>query len=438
MVEYHAFEFIVLFLFYILLLGFSILNLMRTFFWLCFLLLIPGLLFRIGLGGSGILGVDILLPVFAFFWIFKKGIVDRDFPEGVFLKPGFVFLGIAFLSFLLGAGDLLFKEQVLSGAYLLRFFSLLVFGWAAVDLFRTKREQEKLFKGVFMISGVVVGLGFLQFYFLPDISFLSTEGGWDPHMGRLLGTWMDPNFVAGFLGFMMPVALGKWYDSQSSKERFWLMVLIVLFGGALFLTFSRSGYLAAGVGLGFFFLLRDPKIILIGMVLVGVGLASHERAQKRVGELMGTISALVLRNTDEIDPTASLRLKSWRDSFTLFQKYPVLGIGFNTYRYRAAEEGIVDENYFSSGGADSSLLTVLVTTGVVGFVVYLWFWGGLFWGALCRYRLRFDGSGKRNAFALGGASGVLALVVHSFFVNSLLFPLILMPTFVIMAVNRRS
>ena len=69
---------------------------MRTFFWLCFLLLIPGLLFRIGLGGSGILGVDILLPVFAFFWIFKKGIVDRDFPEGVFLKPGFVFLGIAF------------------------------------------------------------------------------------------------------------------------------------------------------------------------------------------------------------------------------------------------------------------------------------------------------------------------------------------------------
>ena len=72
------------------------------------------------------------------------------------------------------------------------------------------------------------------------------------------------------------------------------------------------------------------------------------------------------------------------------------------------------------------------------FVVYLWFWGGLFWGALCRYRLRFDGSGKRNAFALGGASGVLALLVHSFFVNSLLFPLILMPTFVIMAVNRRS
>ena len=411
---------------------------MKKLFWLCLLLLIPGLLLRLDLGGSGILATDILLPLFAFTWVFQKIVVDRNFPKAAFLKPGFIFLAIALLSFLLGAGDLLFKEQVLSGAYLLRFFSLLIFGWAAVDLFPEKKEKEKLFQGLFKISGVVVLLGFFQFYFLPDISTFSTEGGWDPHTGRLLGTWMDPNFVAGFLGFMMPVALGKWYDSSSKKERFWLGVLILLFFGALFLTFSRSGYLAAGMGLGLFFLLRDPKVIFIGIIVAWVGIVSNERAQKRLNELAGTVSAIVMRNTDEIDPTASLRLESWRKSFELFQKYPVFGIGFNTYRYRAAEEGIVDESYFSSGGSDSSLLTVLVTTGVMGVIVYLWFWGGIF----CRAMKIFISSNhtkskvqsrKTNSY-LGVASGVLAIVVHSFFVNSLLFPLIFMPIIVVSGV----
>ena len=428
---------------------------MKTFFWFCLLLLIPGLLLRVDLGGSGILGTDIILPVFAFCWLIKKLVIDRNFPSVPFLKSGFIFLGIAFFSFLLGAGDLLFKEQVLSGAYLLRFFALLIFAWAVVDLFPMKKEKNSLLNGLFIISGIVVVLGFLQFYLVPDISTYSTEGGWDPHTGRLLGTWMDPNFVAGFLGFMLPVVIGRWYDIsfklQSSnfnlqngkKERFYLGALILLFLGALFLTFSRSGYLAAGMGLGFFFLLRDPKVILVGVVVAGIGIASNERAQKRVTELFGTMASIVLRDTDEIDPTASLRLESWRESLELFQKYPVLGIGFNTYRYKAAEEGIVDESYFSSGGSDSSLLTVLVTTGFVGFVVYIWFWVQIFIKAFSQFTIFNLQSTKKvksqklmahSSLSLGLASGILAILVHSFFVNSLLFPLILMPMYVVMGV----
>ncbi len=407
---------------------------MRVFFWLCLLLLIPGLLLRIDMGGVGILGTDVILPLFAVIWIFQKIVINRKFPDAVFLKPGFLFLAIAFLSFLLGAGDLLFKAQVLSGAYLVRFFSLLIFAWASADFFRTKKEKEQFFRGIFGISAVVVFLGFLQFYLLPDISMYSTEGGWDPHTGRLLGTWMDPNFVAGFLGFMAPLALGKWYGSKSRKEKFWLGILILAFLFALFLTFSRSGYLAAGMGLFLFFAFRDPKVILIGGIIAAVGIVTNERAQKRVTELAGTVSAIVLRNTDEIDPTASLRLESWQKSFELFKKYPVLGIGYNTYRYRAAEEGIVDESYFSSGGSDSSLLTVLVTTGVVGFVVFLWFWVGIWLEGMWRY---FKAR-RKNTIFLGFASGVLAILVHSFFVNSLLFPLILLPILVTAGVLFRN
>ena len=205
---------------------------------------------------------------------------------------------------------------------------------------------------------------------------------------------------------------------------------------ALFLTFSRSAYLAAVGGLAIFFLLRDPKIILVGILLATLGLVSSERAQQRVGELAGTMASVVLRDTDEVDATAKLRVQSWQRSLTLFEKYPVIGIGYNTYRFRGAEEGVVDENFFSAGGSDSTLLTVLVTTGVFGFLAFMWFYTDLWIRNFNRWRT----APRRSSFLSGGelnlgfVAGWSAILVHSVFVNSLLFPLIFMPIMVVAGV----
>jgi len=396
---------------------------MKVLFWLCLLLLIPGLLLRIPSGGVGILVADILVPLFVCTWFLKKILFDRSFPKASFLLSGIIFGFLALLSFFLGASDLLLKEQLLSFAYLIRFISLLFFGWIAVDIYQNSFETspKRFFKNIFWISFVVIFLGFLQFYFVPDISRWSTEGGWDPHTGRLLGTWMDPNFIAGFIGFLLPMGIAQWYKTQSRSGKFWLFGFLALCVGALFFTFSRSGYVSMVIGLFIFFLFRNPKIILIGIILATLGILSNDRAQKRVGELAGTISAVVLRDTDEIDPTASLRIQNWRKSFELWKKYPVFGIGYNTYRYRASEEGIVDEEYFSAGGSDSTHLTVLVTTGIVGFLAYLWFFGNLLLSNFQRFRK------TQNEYFLGFTAGITALLVHSCFVNSLFFPLIFLP-----------
>jgi len=381
--------------------------------------LIPGLLLRIPVGGAGILATDIILPIFAFVWLFHKFVISRFFPKNSFILPGFIFLAIAFVSLLIGMVELSLTEKLLSGAHVIRFFSLLIFGWSATDLF--KDDQETFFKRLFWIGAIVIGLGVVQFYLIPDISQWSTEGGWDPHTGRLLGTWLDPNFMAGFLGFFLPLVIAKWYDNEDKKKKFFLAVLALVTCGALFLTFSRSGYLASAIGLFVFFIFKDPKVILLGIVLVAIGIGTNERAQKRITELTGTVAAIALNETDEVDPTASLRIVSWSKSLELWKKYPVRGIGYNTYRYRAAKEGIVDESYFSAGGSDSSFLTVLVTTGVLGLFVFLW----MFMKIGVVNFLRFLRT--RNPLFLGFVAGWCALFVHGFFVNSLLFPFILMP-----------
>lgn len=402
---------------------------MKAFFWFCLALLVPGLLLRIPIGGAGILATDIVLPLFVCLWLFQKIIIERQVPSTKFLIPGVIFVGIAILSFLVGGKELNgTKELVLSFAYIVRLVSLLLFGWAAKDLFQTKQEQKTFFFWLGVIGTAVVILGFLQFFLIPDISGWSTEGGWDPHQGRLLGTWLDPNFMAGFISFLSPILIGKWYDSQEKKEKWILGIVILLFLGALFLTFSRSGYLSAAFGLFLFFAIRDPKVILIGILCVSLGIVSSERAQKRVGALLGTMSALIMDETVEIDPTANLRLKSWTQSLTLWEKNKTIGIGYNTYRYRAAEEGIVDENYFSSGGSDSTHLTVLITTGVLGIIPFLWLFGTFF---IFPFQQYFK---KREALFLGFSAGIGAIFVHGFFVNSLFFPFIFLPLIAIFGV----
>ena len=408
---------------------------MRKLFWLLLLLLIPGLLARISVGGAGILATDLLVPLFAVIWVGRKVILGEKFPKVGWIGAGAAFVGVAIVSWLVGAWSLDMSARVMSFSYIVRIVSILIVGWSASEMFgegsktsnfklQTSNIFEEFWRPFFLIVGVVVVLGFVQFFLVPDISTWSTEGGWDPHIGRLLGTWLDPNYLAGFLGVMLPLLCGAWYRYR----KFWLLALAGLVMVALFLTFSRSGYLAMILGLGLFFLFRDWKVILLAIFVAILGLSFSERAQQRVGELSGTMASIVLQDTAEVDPTAKLRIQNWINSLDLWRKYPVLGIGYNTYRWRAAEEGVVDESFFSAGGADGSHLTVLVTTGVVGFGFYLWFLWSLFWRPFRRWMR------SRNELQLGFASGMVVLCVHAVFVNSLFFPLIFLPVIAIAGV----
>lgn len=391
---------------------------MQKLFWICLSSIIAGLLIRIPFGGGGILLSDILLPFFSSLYLGQLFFIKRNFPIVSFSNAGLFFLIIAFFSYLIGSWDLLLKEKILSFSYLVRFFSILVFGIATKNFIQNSKKEisEFFFQRLWIISGIIIAFGFLQFYLIPDIGNFSTLGGFDPHVGRFLGTWMDPNFIAGFLSFLLPLLFGKFYQSSNSKEKIKLGILIILFLYALFLTFSRSGYLALISGLFFFFLLRDPKIILLGILISILGIFTNERAQKRTFELFGTAKSILLRDTDEIDATANLRIESWSKSFELWKKYPAWGIGYNTYRFRAAEEGIVDESYFSAGGSDSTFLTILVTTGIIGFFSFSYFYFKLWIVNLKKF---FH---TKNELFLGFVSGISALFIHSFFVNSFLFP----------------
>src|SRR3989344_1944707 len=106
--------------------------------------------------------------------------------------------------------------------------------------------------------------------------------------------------------------------------------------------------------------------------------------------------------------SASFRINTWTEGWQLFEKHPFLGVGFNAYRYAIREYDLTDEQFSKSHGSgsnDSSLLSVLATTGLVGILSYFLFLNSI----------------RRNLMP-----AVLGLLFHSFFSNSLFFPPILL------------
>lgn len=187
------------------------------------------------------------------------------------------------------------------------------------------------------------------------------------------------------------------------------MCAAVLFA-ALVLTFSRSSYAALLVVGVILTLLRSRRMFLLLVVVLGIVVLTVPRVQERV---LGALS---------IDETARLRLVSWQNALTVVRDHPVTGIGYNTYRFVQVDYGFLkDSTEHSAGGSDSSLLTILVTTGPLGVLTYLW----IVWSSLSiawsSYRSK-TASAFTKGLGLGALAGLVGLLVHSVFINSLLFP----------------
>lgn len=245
-------------------------------------------------------------------------------------------------------------------------------------------------------------LGILQLIFIPDLSFLA-KYGWDPHYFRVVSTFLDPNFCGGFL------ALTLLLITQSTKVNFKKKVtLFLIIYLALAFTFSRSSLLLLLVGLSTLAFLKKSLKLLALMVISGLifwGIFAFY--QKAVAEP---------RNINRTQ-SAEYRLNTWQQGLTIFQKDPLLGVGFNSYHFALSQYQLADTQALMSHGSttnDSSLLYVAATTGVIGLIVYLAFLGDILLTAFKKFKIGND----YGALTIAATFGLLA---NSFFVNSLFY-----------------
>lgn len=302
-----------------------------------------------------------------------------------------------------GGLSLIFANNLSGGFYLIRYILYSIAFYLGVRLVKDGGIKFERFAKIIVILGMGIStLGFLQLYFLPDLEVLSSFG-YDPHKNRLVSTFLDPNFVGAFLNIPFIFCCYLFLVKRSKH----LLVFLIIIGIAILLTFSRSAYLMLLVESFILGFLKIRKIIIVVLMVIFLSYFLIPRFSERIN---GALS---------FDKTATERIESWKKGMLIFSENPGSGVGFNNIRQAYLKNNLLkvfsEDGGNSGSGVDSSLIFVLATTGGIGLVIYL-----TFWGAIIKL---FKLSDLRSVVLFSLIAG---LFIDSLFINSLFFtPIIL-------------
>lgn len=305
------------------------------------------------------------------------------------------------------------SEFVISSMYLVR-WSIYMFSAIAL-YFDLKRENISFnfIKTLLIAEGLLISIvGFLQLIFIPDFTLLDQTLLWDPHQNRLTGLYFDPNFAGIILVLTLSVLTSdilKFLDSKRVYSPriiiFYALSFLTMFS-AIILTFSRSAWLALATSVLVVGLIKYKWIIPIAVFAMFLVYYAVPRVQTRI--------------TGVTDPSDSFyfRLISWTETYEVAKQNPLIGYGFNTYRYIRQDMGLIEydegQGDRSDSGSDSSILFVWVTTGLIGLTLFL----------IAHIKLFFQSLklSRTSAFVLMFTGFQAALLVNSQFINSMFFP----------------
>jgi O-antigen ligase len=353
---------------------------------------------------------DIILSLTVAVWLIYRLINRKKKTKPGFLKkPILVFTAIAAISLLVNVFNLNPISASISAMYLVRWLLYAFIYFIVLDF---DRAFKKIAANALLVSGsLVVFAGYIQFFFFPSLRNLFYLG-WDDHLYRMFSTFLDPNFAGAFFVMFFLLTLSILINNLKKITNIKTIVLIILCLsslGAVYLTYSRSAFLMLVVGLLSFLWLKGKRKALIAVFFVLVMLIF---ISPKAFKLEGT-NFLRIVSTQE-------RIVSLEQGLGVFLKSPVLGVGFNSFRYALNRDfGMNNSNWQTShagAGTDNSFLFVLATTGVIGFSIFIY---------LILKMLLLARRYLKNEYAILFCGIILGLIADSVFINSFFYVLIL-------------
>jgi hypothetical protein len=326
----------------------------------------------------------------------------------------FVIAAVVSTSFAFSRYNLGITEGAGVVAFLVRWFAY--FGWYPFVVWcLTPDESRDAWRFIERALLVFVVFGIFQSAFLPGFAQMVHDGGgdlptWDVQGRRLVSSMLDPNFA----GILVVIAL-VFRLSRVAEGLHENAVAMAALAAGLLLTVSRSSILALAVALVVIAAVRGLGIRLFRILVLGALLI--------LPFLSLLISFAASFNKLGYDASAAQRWVPWIRAGRLLIEHPWLGVGFNAIKQAQESHG-----WRALGGADVSLdgglLFVAAMTGLIGRWLYLRMLVRVARGARGVWKdVSVDPIDRAHATATLATTA--AVVVHSFFVNSLLLPFVM-------------
>lgn len=203
-----------------------------------------------------------------------------------------------------------------------------------------------------------------------------------PAMDPWQGVIVLKNHIAQGILLSLLIVLGcRWvYYGDRLWRRVWggtgvVTALISVF----YLANGRTGYVCAAVALvlSVFWLVKSWKLksamVLAAVVVVAAVGFTSDRIQKRFEMVGEDVTQFEQGNSDT---SSGLRLSFWQQSFEMVKKSPMWGIGAGAWRHEyrlGVGEPETKDNIKETGNPHNEYLNVVSQTGVIGFLLFVWF-----------------------------------------------------------------
>ena len=202
---------------------------------------------------------------------------------------------------------------------------------------------------------------------------------------RVFSTFGQPNWLAAYLCILIPFSIYQFLNSSRLIHKSYFLLLISSFYLSLLFTKSKSGIIACLISLAFYFifnLIKTKKInkllILSYSLLIIFTLLINNPIKDLIFHPKLEIgnSTLEINNKLNITSSGNIRKIVWTGAINLWKKFPIFGTGVETFAYsyywtRPVEHNLTSEWDYLYNKAHNEYINYLATTGIVGFMTYL-------------------------------------------------------------------
>jgi O-antigen ligase len=345
---------------------------------------------------------DFLLVFIGLSW-FARTAIDKS--TGLFRKtplnqPIAAYIIVCLVATLWGriTGDV---QGIAGFFFVLKYFEYMIVFFMVVNYVETPDQAKRLLFCLFLTCFIVSMYGLIQ---IPGGERVSAP---------FEGARGEPNTFGGYLVFMGAVAVALIDHLKDMRVRLGLAVLLVVLLISLLHTQSRASYLAVIPAYLVFSLLSRRRFYLIAGLIVTLAISPliiPRVAKERIiqtftqKEQQGQIQL----GRFNLDTSASARIISWKKGLSDWRKRPILGHGVTGY-------GFMDAQY----------PRILVETGIVGMLAFLWLMHSLFRVGISTWRDSQDD--LLRGLSVGLLAGLVGLLVHAIGANTFIIVRIMEP-----------
>jgi len=335
---------------------------------------------------------DILLAIITFTW-FAKTAINKGlalFIKTPLNKAIIVYIVVCLISTLRGVAlGFVIPEKGLF--YILRYIEYFLLFILVANHIHSRKQIKFFLTFLFVTCALVSVYGIMQ---IPQGVRVSA-----PFEGKT----GEPNTFGGYLLFILCLAVGLFLKNVPHRTKISLFILLVLIFLPFLYTLSRASYLAIIFSFLVFIFLSKKKLMLITAMVAVAALIIVIRPEAVVSRVEYTFqerqSNLARIFNVYLDPSASARIFSWKDSFEAWKDKPILGRGISGH-------GFIDGQY----------IRTLPEIGAIGLLALLWLMLSIFRHSIIIYKKMDEEFYK--GLALGFMAGFIGLAFHAITANT--------------------